>query len=360
MVKPPLSALFPIKDQADLTLALIKTAESGLLAGATDHDKSVVKTIFSELGTNIIKYAKRGQLFIQRIEAGDTVDIQIEATDFGPGIVDIKLALQDQYSTGKSLGLGLPSVRRMADEFSIKSKVNQGTTIHARKRILQPAHSRYPTQGHSSSPAFTSSMSRRTTLVRNNLFEAAHCVRPPATEHVCGDMATIIETPDGVLLALADASGHGPRASAIASDIGTHLALNAGRDLKRLMTDLHETLRGTLGAAVALVHVDKSAATANFCGVGNTRASRVVGKTWHPISKDGVLGHRLPTLGDQTTHLENGDLILMWTDGLSELSSRNYAAEHFHFPSDRLAHELIKSLGRPFDDAGCLVFKWIA
>ena len=51
-------------------------------------------------------------LRVTRIESDDAVDIAIEADDKGPGIADVELAMQDRYSTGTSLGLGLPSVRR--------------------------------------------------------------------------------------------------------------------------------------------------------------------------------------------------------------------------------------------------------
>jgi serine/threonine-protein kinase RsbT len=57
----------------------------------------------------------------------------IIASDEGPGIADISLALQDGYSTSRSLGLGLPGVRRLMDEFSIDSEVGKGTTVTLKK-----------------------------------------------------------------------------------------------------------------------------------------------------------------------------------------------------------------------------------
>jgi len=55
--------------------------------------------------------------------------VQIVAEDEGPGIADISLALQDGYSSNKSLGLGLPGAKRLMDEFEIDSQLGRGTTI---------------------------------------------------------------------------------------------------------------------------------------------------------------------------------------------------------------------------------------
>jgi serine/threonine-protein kinase RsbT len=53
----------------------------------------------------------------------------IVAEDNGPGIPDISLALQDGYSTSKSLGVGLPGAKRLMDEFEIDTEAGKGTVI---------------------------------------------------------------------------------------------------------------------------------------------------------------------------------------------------------------------------------------
>jgi len=55
------------------------------------------------------------------------------ARDEGPGISDIPQAMQSGYSTSGSLGLGLPGVRRLMDEFDIVSEVGKGTTVTVKK-----------------------------------------------------------------------------------------------------------------------------------------------------------------------------------------------------------------------------------
>ena len=57
----------------------------------------------------------------------------VVAHDEGPGIADIEQAMRDGFSTGKSLGLGLPGARRLMDEFEIVSELGKGTTVTMRK-----------------------------------------------------------------------------------------------------------------------------------------------------------------------------------------------------------------------------------
>ena len=63
------------------------------------------------------------------------VILDVTAVDEGPGIADLTLALQDGYSTGNGLGLGLPGTRRISDEFEIRSKPGQGVWVRIAKRV---------------------------------------------------------------------------------------------------------------------------------------------------------------------------------------------------------------------------------
>ena len=93
----------------------------------------MIVTAVSELARNIIKYATRGEVSIDRIVKDFHVGIEIVARDRGPGISDIEQAIADNYSSGGTLGLGLPGVRRMMDEFEIQSAEGKGTMVRIRK-----------------------------------------------------------------------------------------------------------------------------------------------------------------------------------------------------------------------------------
>lgn len=93
----------------------------------------LIASAVSELSTNIIRYAQGGSVTLARINNGRTPGIEVIAQDRGPGIPDIKQAMTENVSTGNGLGLGLPSVKRIMDEFDISSLPGQGTRVRAVK-----------------------------------------------------------------------------------------------------------------------------------------------------------------------------------------------------------------------------------
>ena len=77
----------------------------------------------------MLKYAGGGIVQIEAISQGSDNGIRLTFQDKGPGIKDIALAMKDGYSTGKSLGIGLPGTKRLVNEFEIKSILGEGTTV---------------------------------------------------------------------------------------------------------------------------------------------------------------------------------------------------------------------------------------
>jgi serine/threonine-protein kinase RsbT len=86
-------------------------------------------TAASELVRNMLKYAGGGQVLIEAITQGRDSGIRLTFKDQGPGIADIALAMKDGYSSGKSLGVGLPGTKRLVNEFDIKTVMGEGTTV---------------------------------------------------------------------------------------------------------------------------------------------------------------------------------------------------------------------------------------
>lgn len=101
-------------------------------AGLSRVECTQVQTAASELSRNILKYVGRGSLHIQVVELSGRLGVRLVAQDGGSGIADIEAALRDHHSTGGTLGLGLPGVRRMMDEFEIVSG-SAGTKITCTK-----------------------------------------------------------------------------------------------------------------------------------------------------------------------------------------------------------------------------------
>lgn len=96
-------------------------------------DQARITTAISELARNIFIYADKGTVCIEKIYEKGHAGLRIVAVDNGPGINDIRLAMEDGYSTSGGLGAGLPGVKRLMDEFHIVSSHATGTEINAIK-----------------------------------------------------------------------------------------------------------------------------------------------------------------------------------------------------------------------------------
>ena len=101
--------------------------------GFSSGDATLIATAISELARNIVSYARKGQIMLKGVQGSSRVGILVIASDEGPGILDIRQALRDGFSTSGSLGLGLPGVRRLMDEFEITSQPKLGTTVAVKK-----------------------------------------------------------------------------------------------------------------------------------------------------------------------------------------------------------------------------------
>ncbi|MGX5690203.1 anti-sigma regulatory factor [Arcticibacter tournemirensis] len=86
-------------------------------------------TAASELVRNMLKYANGGEVLIEIVSKGRDTGVRLVFKDKGPGIADVSMAMKDGFSTGKSLGLGLPGAKRLVNEFDLKSDLGKGTTV---------------------------------------------------------------------------------------------------------------------------------------------------------------------------------------------------------------------------------------
>jgi serine/threonine-protein kinase RsbT len=128
-------AIVRITGEGDIVTARQTARSIATEAGLAGSSLALVATAVSELARNIVEYAGIGTIEVQLMEKNDRRGIRVIARDEGPGIADIELAMQDGYSTGGGLGLGLPGTRRMMDEFEIQSEPGKGTTVTAAKWV---------------------------------------------------------------------------------------------------------------------------------------------------------------------------------------------------------------------------------
>ena len=125
------SAFISIKSDEDLIAARHHGRVLAERLGFGRSEATLVATAISELARNIVLYAGSGEIVLTRVEDGEQQGICIVARDDGPGIANTNIALEVGYSTSGGLGLGLPGVRRIMDEFEITSKADSGTVVRA-------------------------------------------------------------------------------------------------------------------------------------------------------------------------------------------------------------------------------------
>ncbi|OLD76782.1 MAG: hypothetical protein AUG87_07190 [Candidatus Rokubacteria bacterium 13_1_20CM_4_70_14] len=123
----------PIDCDTDIVAARQNGRELAGWCGFPATDRVLVSTAISELARNIVRYATSGEIILRLVDDGGKRGVEVLAADTGPGILDVTLAMRDGFSTSRSLGLGLPGVRRIMDEFEISSEWGRGTTVTTRK-----------------------------------------------------------------------------------------------------------------------------------------------------------------------------------------------------------------------------------
>jgi len=124
-----------IRTEMDVRRAVLEATRYSQETGFEEAPSRMIATAVSELARNILKYADSGEFRLRRVEGPSGRGIEIEVADHGPGIADLDAAMSDHFSSGGTLGLGLPGVKRMMDEFSLESTPGQGTRVTARKWI---------------------------------------------------------------------------------------------------------------------------------------------------------------------------------------------------------------------------------
>jgi serine/threonine-protein kinase RsbT len=118
-----------IQKEQDVILFRNRLRELAVRIGMSLVNQTKLITAASELVRNMLKYAGSGTATIEIVSVDRKTGLRLVFEDKGPGIEDLRLAMQDGYSTSRSLGLGLPGAKRLVNEFNIKSVVGEGTTI---------------------------------------------------------------------------------------------------------------------------------------------------------------------------------------------------------------------------------------
>jgi serine/threonine-protein kinase RsbT len=123
----------PIRADPDIVVARQQGRRLAAELALPSSDLTLIAAAISEVARNILSYAGRGEIEMRLVQEGNRHGILVVARDQGPGIANVAQALQDGFSTGGGLGLGLPGARRLMDEFEVASEPGAGTTVTMKK-----------------------------------------------------------------------------------------------------------------------------------------------------------------------------------------------------------------------------------
>jgi serine/threonine-protein kinase RsbT len=123
----------PIARDTDILTARLAARALASRVGFTGTDLVLIASVVSEVARNIVAYARPGEVVLSVVQHRSRLGLEVIARDQGPGIADLSRALEEGFSTSRSLGLGLPGSKRFMDEFRLESTLGIGTTVTMRK-----------------------------------------------------------------------------------------------------------------------------------------------------------------------------------------------------------------------------------
>lgn len=185
--------------------------------------------------------------------------------------------------------------------------------------------------------------------------------RPIPGQNQSGDQYLVSEHPRGVLVAVVDGLGHGEQACIAAKEAIAALRGQPDDPVDVLMQRCHEALRKTRGAVVTLASLDASANTLTWLAVGNVeailrRCSMPRSKPIAILPRGGIVGDRLPPLNPATLTISPGDLLLLATDGIGSIFTREI--DRVEQPR-QLVNHIFTQHAKNTDDALILGVQWI-
>lgn len=284
---------FPIDDTSRVGEARRHASTIAREMAWDEVDVGRAALVVTELGTNLLRHAKKGRLLIAaRPQSGE---VEVLAVDNGPGIANIAQCMGDGFSTGGSPGTGLGAVRRLAQAFDIHSSVPHGTVVLA--RIATPRAAMPPAR-----PA------------RVEVAAVALCA-PGETQ--CGDGWAACVDGGRAAVMVADGLGHGPEAAKAAQAALSVFARDPFGDVRATLEQAHRELRSTRGAAVTALHADLDEGSIRSAGAGNVITRVVAGSSDRTLlSQHGTIGLQVRRLEEVRADWPPHAVIVLHSDGI--------------------------------------------
>ncbi len=343
-----------VKSEPDVTRTVMEATRYCREVGLSEVDAQAVSTAVSELSRNILKYADSGEILLKSVLSGTSRGVIVVARDRGPGIADIEAAMCDHFSSSGTLGLGLPGVRRMMDDFTIESVPGQSTEVTCLKWDNPPLRGGRVLTGHRPGDCAPEKVDCDDCLA----LDYASYSRPCQGEHLNGDLAIIEQRDHLLMLAVIDGLGHGAEAHRVSTTARDFLKGRWSLDVVGTMEKLHHELRGSIGAVAGIAVVDTRTGHARFSGIGNI-SYRVFGpRPARLLSMAGNLGHQIRSPREEQHTLTPEDVVVIYSDGIKDRFEQEDYPQMLYQSADTVARTMVERFGKPHDDATCVTLRF--
>jgi anti-sigma regulatory factor (Ser/Thr protein kinase) len=263
----------------------------GISAGFDETQLGTLSIIVTELGTNLHKHAKQGELIIRRLETGDRKGIEILCIDRGPGMTEVAKCMEDGYSTTGTKGNGLGSVKRLSTVFDIYS-APQGTAV-------------------------VSQLWNTISATQTCEVEIGAICLPYPGEHFCGDAWSYLSIGASHVIIIADGLGHGKDAAAAADQAIEIFDEQPALSPQLLLQRIHGALRSSRGAAVLILHLGTQDRKIVCSGIGNISSAIIKGDVSKSfVTLNGTIGHQAHRFQEFVYDWVPGSFLIFHSDGL--------------------------------------------
>jgi len=321
-----------VLDASQPSAARFLTRDVAEAVGFGEEDGYRAGLVATELGTNLVKHARDGEILVRAVSGAPKAEVEIVAIDRGPGMADVARSMADGHSTTGSPGTGLGAVRRLADDFDIYTEPGRGSVVFVRVRAGRAA------------------------AANHTVMKVGAISVPKLGERVCGDGWAVCHEAVGVSALVVDGLGHGPQAAEAATagvDAFTRQRYLATSDA---LQAVHDGVRHTRGAAGAVLAVNREKHTAKYSGVGNNSCAFLnADGTRQAVSSNGTLGHMVRHIREYAYPFNDDASFVMYSDGLtSHWSFDQYQGLRQRHPTV-IAAVLYRDVTRHRDDVTVLV-----
>lgn len=329
------SVRLPIEEQSQTADARRVARGMARHAGFDETAAEQMALVVTEICTNLLKHASGGEILIRSALNGGSPapSLEVLALDKGPGMRNLDQCLRDGFSTGGTPGHGLGAIVRLSNSADFYSETGRGAAVLARWSAPEP-------KGGSA------------------LHIGAVNVSKPGQE-VCGDSWGEEQTSDYCTVMLADGLGHGMDAKTASMEAVRILHQYPGLTPGALVERVHQALRSTRGAAVAVARMERGRGVLTFAGIGNIAGHIYSGAkaSQHLVSVNGTAGFQTQRIREFSYPWPDNGMLVMHSDGLATNTNLEaYSGLALRDPA-LIAAVLYRDFSRHNDDATAVVAK---